>query len=280
MAVIDAHQHFWWTARRPHSWPAAAGDRLDRDFTPADLLPEMHRAGVDGTVLMQSLNDSDETQEYLDLAHTHAFIRGVVGWVPLDTPEEAEAALARLTNRRKLVGIRHLLRFEAAQDWLAHSEVTQSLQLLAERGLVFELVPVNAEQYEGMLRIAKRLPGLRLVVNHLGRPPVPEQGWEPWASFIVRAAAHPNVAIKLSAGIALIAQWRWSTSELRRYTDHVLAAFGPDRVIAASNWPVILLAGAYQEVWEGITDLLAGLSGPDRALVRGGTAERVYRLTA
>jgi L-fuconolactonase len=278
MTVIDAHQHFWWTAHRPHSWPAAAGDRLDRDFTPDDLLPQMRAAGIDGTVLMQSLNDLAETQEYLDLAHEHAFIRGVVGWIPLDTPAEAEAALARLSNRNKLVGIRHLLRFESARDWLDRADVLQSLALLAERGLVFELVPVNAEQYEGTLRIAERLPDLRLIVNHLGRPPAPEQGWEPWASFTARAAAHPNVAVKLSAGIALIAQWRWNTDQLRRYTDHVLACFGAQRVLAASNWPVILLAGDYQQVWRGITELLSDLSAADRAAVLGGTAERVYRL--
>ena len=278
MSVIDAHQHFWWTAHRPHSWPAAAGNLLDRDFTPDDLVPEMRRAGVDGTVLMQSLNDFAETQEYLELAREHAFIRGVVGWIPLDMPAKAEAALARLTNRAKLVGIRHLLRFESAQDWLDRTDVLQSLAMLAERGLVFELVPVNAEQYEATLRIAGRLPDLRLVVNHLGRPPVPEHGWETWASFIARAAAHPNVAIKLSAGIAMIALWRWDTNELRRYTDHVLACFGAQRVLAASNWPVILLAGHYQDVWGGIADLLSGLSAEERAAVLGGTAERVYRL--
>jgi L-fuconolactonase len=278
MSVIDAHQHFWWTAHRPHSWPSAAGDRLERDFTPEDLLPDMRAAGVEGTVLMQSLNDFAETQEYLDLAHEHAFIRGVVAWIPLDTPGEAEAALARLTSPGKLVGVRHLLRFESAHDWLDRGEVLQSLVLLAERGLVFELVPVNAEQYEGTLRIAERLPALRLIVNHLGRPPAPEGGWEPWASFITRAAAHPNVTIKLSAGIAMIAQWRWNTDQLRRYTDHVLACFGAHRVLAASNWPVILLAGEYQEVWRGITDLLSGLSAAERAAVLGGTAERVYGL--
>jgi L-fuconolactonase len=278
MPVIDAHQHFWWTAHRPHSWPAGAGARLERDFTPEDLLPQMRHAGVDGTVLIQSLNDLAETQEYLDLARAHAFIRGVVGWIPLDTPAEAEAALARLANREKLVGIRHLLRFEAAKDWLARDAVMQSLALLIERGLAFELVPVNPEQYEGTLAIAERLPDLRLVVDHLGRPPVPEAGWEPWASFIRDAAEHRNVAIKLSTGIAMITQWRWSTEALRRYTDHVLACFGAERVLAASNWPVILLAGEYRDVWRGITDLTSGLSPAERAAVLGGTAERVYRL--
>src|SRR5215216_1129192 len=168
MPAIDAHQHFWWTAHRPHSWPEAAGDRLDRDFTPQDLLPELNQAGIDGTVLIQSLNDFAETQEYLELARQHDFVRGVVGWIPLDNAGEAEAALDRLPHADKLIGIRHLLRFDSARDWLSRGEVLQSLALLAKRGLAFELVPVNPEQYEQTLTIAARLPGLRLIINHLG----------------------------------------------------------------------------------------------------------------
>jgi L-fucono-1,5-lactonase len=278
MTIIDAHQHFWWHARRPHSWPPSAGTRLDRDFTPEDLLPELRRAGVDGTVLIQSLNDADETGEYLDLANGLPWARGVVGWIALDQAAETQAAIERLRARGKLVGFRHLLRFEAAPDWLQHPEVLQSLALIARAGLVFELVPINPSQYAQMLAIAARLPELRLIVNHLGRPPIPEQGWEPWASFIREAADHANVAIKLSTGVAMIANWRWSTDALRRYADHAIACFGPDRVLAASNWPVILIAGEYQEAWGGITDLVAGLSAAERAAVLGGTAERLYRL--
>jgi L-fucono-1,5-lactonase len=278
MTVIDAHQHFWWHARRAHSWPPAAGSTLDRDFTPQDLEVELRRAGVDGTVLIQSLNDTEETEEYLDLADGLDWVRGVVGWIALDRAAETEAAIERLRARGKLVGFRHLLRFEAAPDWLQHPDVLRSLELIARAGLVFELVPINPSQYAQMLAIAARLPDLRLIINHLGRPPIPEQGWEPWASFMRDAAGHANVAIKLSTGVAMIAGWRWSTEALRRYVDHVIACFGPDRMLAASNWPVILIAGEYQEVWGGITELVSGLSAPERALILGGTAERVYRL--
>jgi L-fuconolactonase len=278
MTVIDAHQHFWWHARRAHSWPPAAGTILDRNFTPQDLKPELDRAGVDGTVLIQSLNDAEETQEYLDLTNGLDWVRGVVGWIPLDNAPETEAAIDLLRARGKLLGFRHLLRFEAAPDWLQQPEVLQSLALIARAGLVFELVPINPAQYAQMLAIAERLPNLQLIVNHLGRPPIPEQGWEPWGSFIRDAAAHDNIAIKLSTGLAMIADWRWSTDALRRYVDHVIACFGANRILAASNWPVILIAGEYQEVWRGITELVSGLSDADRAAILGGTAERVYRL--
>ena len=129
-----------------------------------------------------------------------------------------------------------------------------------------------------MLEVARRLPELKIVVNHLGRPPIPEQGWEPWATQIARAAEHRNMAIKLSIGLDVIMRWRWSSADIRRYSDHVLDLFGPERVMAASNWPVILLGASYEETWKGITDLVSGLSADEQRAVLGDTAQRVYGL--
>jgi L-fuconolactonase len=156
--------------------------------------------------------------------------------------------------------------------------VQDSLKRLAAQRLVFDAIPVNPRQLEAVTETARRLPDLAIVINHLGRPPVPEQGWEPWASLIARAAACPNVSIKLSAGLDIVMRWRWSTEAMRRYVDHVLDHFGPERIMAASNWPVILLGGSFVDLWRGITDLVSRLSADERAAVLGGTAERVYRL--
>jgi L-fuconolactonase len=116
------------------------------------------------------------------------------------------------------------------------------------------------------------------VLNHLGRPPLPEKGWEPWASQMVKAAAFPNISAKLSVGGDVVWRWKWSTEEIRRYSDHVMQHFGAERVMAGSNWPVVLLSGSFAEVWHGIENLLTGLSASERAAVLGGTAERVYRI--
>ena len=280
MTVIDAHHHFWRHGLRPHQWPPAAGDVLNRDFMPDDLLPELRRAGIEGTVLVQSLNDLQETEEYLDLARETPWVRGVVGWVPLDNPAETEVALESLVERGPLIGLRHLMRVEAKPDWIVQYEVIQSLALIARAGLVFELVPINPAQFENALTIAARLPQLQLVLDHLGRPPVPEQGWEPWATLIKRTADAPNVAVKLSAGMDLVLRWRWSTDMLRRYVDHVVQCFGAGRIMAASNWPVVLLAGDYEEVWGGITALVSELSERERQEILGDTAMRVYGLAA
>src|SRR5262245_43065204 len=276
--MIDSHHHFWWIGRHAYRWPEAAGDRFARDFTPDDLRPELERCGVDGTVLVQVLHEV-ETEEFLDISKQVGFVRGVVGWLPLANPAETARSIERLNARGgKLVGVRHLISNEPDPRWLIQDGVLDSLQLLAASGLAFDAIPVNAAQFESVLEVAQRLPELKIVINHLGRPPIPEQGWEPWATQIARAAEHRNVSIKLSIGLDIIMRWRWSTDAIRRYSDHALDLFSPDRVMAASNWPVILLGASYAEAWNGITELVGGLSADERRAVLGTTAKRVYGL--
>jgi L-fuconolactonase len=277
--MIDSHHHFWWHRRHSYSWPEGVGDRFARDFTPDDLRPELARCGIKGTVLIQVLHQVEgETEEFLDLSQEVGFVRGVVGWVPLADPDAAARALDRLRGRGKLVGVRHLISYEPDPRWLLQQPVLESLELLAAAGIVFDGIPLNAPQFESVLEVAGRLPQLKIVVNHLGRPPLPEQGWEPWATLAARASEHRNMAMKLSIGLDVALRWRWSTDPVRRYSDHVLDLFGSNRVMAASNWPVILLGASYEEAWNGITALVDGLSAAERHAVLGGTAERIYGL--
>jgi len=277
--VIDSHHHFWWRSRHTYSWPDQVSDRLARDFTPDDLRPELHRCGIKGTVLVQVLHQvGGETEECLDLSNQVEFVRGVVGWLPLADPDATAGALERLRSRGKLVGVRHLISNEPDPRWLLQDGVVESQKLLAAAGLAFDAIPVNAAQFESVLELAERLPELKIVINHLGRPPLPERGWEPWATQVARAAEHRNVCIKLSVGLDIIMRWRWSTDELRRYSDHVLDLFTSNRVMAASNWPVILLGATYAQTWQGISDLVAALPVGERHAIMGGTAERIYGL--
>jgi L-fuconolactonase len=276
--MIDAHHHFWWIGRHAYTWPAQAGERLAGDFTPDDLRPELARCGIKGTVLVQVLPQLGETEECLDICNEVDFVRGVVGWLPLADPDTASRALERLRARGKFVGVRHLISNEPDPRWLLQERVVESLKLLAAAGLAFDAIPINAAQFESVLDLADRLPELKVVINHLGRPPLPERGWEPWATQVARAAEHRNVSIKLSIGLDIIMRWRWSTDEIRRYSDHVLDLFSSNRVMAASNWPVILLGASYAQTWQGSADLVSALSPGERHAVMGGTAERVYGL--
>jgi L-fuconolactonase len=278
MTVIDSHHHFWWTRRRPHKFPASFGTSLARDFTPEDLMSEMRRAHIDGTILVQSLNSFEETLEYVELAHQYDFIRGVVGWVPMENPAACAKALTQLTPHRKFSGVRHLNNFEPDPNWFQVPGVDESIGLLAGADLVLEAIPNTQAQRESFLKVSERHPGMRLNLNHLGRPPLPENGWEPWASQMTRAAQNPNMSVKLSIGGDIASQWKWNTDEIRRYADHVLELFGPERVMVASNWPVAMLSGCFAKVWSGIEDLLGTLSDKEFDAVMGGTAEKIYRL--
>jgi L-fuconolactonase len=278
--MIDAHHHFWWHERHAYTWPKEVGDRFARDFTPDDLRPELDRCGIKGTVLVQVLHQvGGETEECLDLSQKVGFVRGVVGWLPLADPGATAQAIVRLRSRGgKLVGVRHLISNEPDPGWLLQPGVVESLRLVADAGLAFDAIPINTAQFESVLEIARTLPELKIVLNHLGRPPIPEEGWEPWATLIARAAEHRNVSIKLSIGLDVIMRWRWSTDAIRRYSDHALDLFSAHRVMAASNWPVILLGASYQECWEGITALVDGLAADEKRAVLGDTAIRVYGL--
>ena len=279
MSVIDSHHHFWWTRRRPHKFPPSFGTSLARDFTPEDLMPEMRRAHIDGTVLVQSLNSLDETLEYIELAHQYDFVRGVVGWVPMENPAACAKALAQLTPHKKFAGVRHLNNFEPDPNWFQLPGVNESIGLLAKAKLVLEAIPNTPEQRESFLKVSERYPDIKLNLNHLGRPPVPEKGWEPWASQMARAAQNPNISVKLSIGGDVASQWKWNTDEIHRYSDHVLELFGADRVMIASNWPVVLLSGCFAKVWGGIDDLIGDLSSRERDAVMGGSVEKIYGLS-
>ena len=279
MPIIDAHQHFWWHGRRTHVWPEAVGTQLDRDFTPADLRQELDTAGIDGSVLIQSLNDLDETREYLQIAKENAFVRGVVGWVPLDEPAG---------DGRRARGVRrHAARRRAAISSASRPRAPGSLSRRCWSRCACwphsvspsSPCPINAEQFAHLLDIAERLPDLRLIIDHLGRPPVPEGGWEPVGRD--DHAGRPGCrTCRSSSRPASTSSCAGSGRRTNCAAIPItsLRSFGARRVMAASNWPVLLISASYQHAWSGIVSLLSGCSEAERAEILGGTAARVYRL--
>ncbi|GAB3417625.1 amidohydrolase family protein [Flindersiella endophytica] len=261
--TIDAHQHFL---------PV---------FQPAVLAPELERAGVAGTVLIQSVDTAEENVRLLEYAAEAAFVRGVVAWLPLSDPEAAYAELERLPTP-PVVGVRCLIGRSSA-DWLVSTDVLDVFHELATRGLAWDVVAVTERQVSHVCHVAAAVPGLRIVVDHLARPPVESAGWEPWAGWVQRLAAHPNIALKVSIGIDALTAWaRWNPKPLAAYVNWAESCFGSDRLLLASNWPVVLLRRTYLEAWEDLTNALrrAGLDDAALADARGGTARRWYRLAA
>lgn len=275
---VDAHQHFW--NLREVDYPRLGGpdyEAIRRSFGPADLEPLLRRSGIGHCVTVQAANSFADTDAMLAHADRHAWIAGVVGWVPLLDPVAASDALQRYGRHPAFRGVRHLVHDEPDPDWLLRPAVRESLALMAERGLVFEIPAVFPRHLVHVPRLASELPGLMIVIDHLGKPPIAAGSLEPWAGELARAAVHPNVYAKVS-GLNTVAPANWSAEDLRPFVDVAIDAFGPDRLMFGSDWPVCLMAGDYQRVWSETVRALASVSAMERYALLGGTAAGVYRL--
>jgi L-fuconolactonase len=282
---VDAHTHVWELTRRPQPWidPQTMAV-LHSDHTLTDLRSELQGADVHGAVLVQVLNDSDETDDYLWLG-TEPMIRGVVGWADL-LSSEVETRLDALSNHpsgSRLVGIRHQALAEPdPAGWLQRVAEGRALAALARRGLTFDLM-FRPEHLSVVHDVTRRHAATTFVLNHAGKVPV-ATGWrsaesERWAAAITELATSDNLVCKLSGLTTMAHLDRWTVADLRPFVDHLLDRFGPDRLMFGSDWPVSLRAGTYQITVDAVGELLAALTAPERAAVLGGTAVRTYTLS-
>ncbi|MFE3031709.1 amidohydrolase family protein [Streptomyces canus] len=275
MTVVDAHHHVWDLSVRDQDW-IAPGSPLRRTFTMADLAPQARAAGVDRTVLVQTVTVPEETPEFLALAAGHELIAGVVGWTDLTRPDVTDelARLRELPGGSYLKGIRHQVQGEPDPEWLLRADVRRGLTAVADAGLVYDLV-VLPHQLRACVKAADSLPHLTFVLDHLGKPPVASGVLEPWASAVRTLAALPNTVCKLSGLVTEADLATWTTDDLRPYADTVLDAFGPDRLMFGSDWPVCTLAATYGEVLDTARQLIGA---QDSGQIFERTAVRVYDL--
>ncbi|MEV5961238.1 amidohydrolase family protein [Kribbella sp. NPDC051952] len=269
MTVIDAHHHFWRVAAQDQPWRDDRHDAIARDYAPADLATELAAAGVDQTVLIQSVDESVENDRLLQYAEEAPYVGAVVGWLPLQDPAAARAEWKRVGGAFQ--GVRCLVGREPL-DWLDPELFAE----LAAAGVSWDVVPVTAEQTDAVIKLAQSVPGLRIVVDHLGRPPIDSDGWDPWAGRLAQLAASPQVALKVSLGIDLLTALPAWPDHLDRYVSWAAECFGSDRLMIASNWPVVLLTASYQEAWSALRSVVER-TVDDPAAVLGGTAARYYR---
>lgn len=275
--TVDAHHHVWDLSVRDQDW--ITGDELlplRRNFTMADLAPEARAAGVDRTVLVQTVTAADETPELLALAAAHELIGAVVGWTDLTRPDVGDelARLRELPGGGYLRSIRHQVQGEPDPEWLLRPDVRRGLAAVADAGLVYDLV-VLPHQLPACATAATDHPDLTFVLDHLGKPPIASGALEPWASAVRNLAALPNTVCKLSGMVTEADPRSWTVDDLRPYADIVLTAFGPDRLMFGSDWPVCTLAATYSEVLSSAQELT---DAADRSRIFEGTATRVYDL--
>ena len=281
--VVDAHQHFWIYGTHQTSWmevPPYAGDSafqpLRRSFQPDDLMPELKAAGVRCTVTVEAADGPAENDALLANARNHDWIAGVVGWAPLAHLSDLERTLDARAGNPALVGIRHLVNVEPDPDWIVRPDVLKGLRVLEGRGLTFDYVAILPRHLEHVPLVARHVPGLRIVIDHLGKPPIAAGRFEPWSSLLGRAAEMPNVFAKVS-GLDTGAD-DWAAADIAPYIDRALEVFGPERLMFGSDWPVANLRGGYSKVWRETNLALAHLSPDERDWILGGTAAMFYRL--
>lgn len=283
--VIDAHHHVWDLTVRDQDWitdPELAPIR--RNFALDELAPRARGAGVTATVVVQTVTVPEETPELLALADGSGLVAGVVGWTDLTAPDIADrlAALRELPGGDRLVGIRHQVQGEPDPAWLLRPDVARGLAAVAAAGLAYDLV-VLPHQLPACARAAAAHPELTFVLDHLGKPPIATGDLTPWAADLRALAALPNTVGKLSGLVTEAAPdtWKtatWKTADLRPYTETALDAFGPDRLMFGSDWPVCTLAASYGQVMAVAGEVTEELSSAERDAVFRGTAARVYGL--
>jgi L-fuconolactonase len=277
--TIDAHQHFWQLSQPfDYRWlDAPTHAPIRRDYLPEHLEPLIRQVGVDRTVFVQTQHNLDENRWVLGLAERHPFIAGVVGWIDLASPD-CERQLLEFKAHPKFVGVRHVTQDEPDDDFIVRPDVLRGLKVLQKHGVPFDLL-FYVKHLRHAATLAKQLPDLPMVIDHLAKPRIREQVLDDWMPYFRAAAAFPNVFCKLS-GMVTEADWsRWTAADLRPYVQMALASFGPDRLMFGSDWPVCELAASYAQVYNALLEALGPLSESERAAIFGGTAIRFYRLT-
>ncbi|MEE6262768.1 amidohydrolase family protein [Plantactinospora sonchi] len=278
--IVDAHHHLWVRSRHPQPWidPVTMA-AIDADFEPVDLAPLARAAGVTATVVVQSIASPAETVDLLGVAADDSLIHGVVGWVDL-TADDVADRIDRLRAARggdRLVGIRHLVQDECDPAYLDRPDVRRGIAAVGAAGLVFDLL-VRQHQLPMATRLARDLPTVRFVLDHLGKPALGSPELADWTRNLRTLATSPNTTAKLSGLVTEVRRPYWVPEDLRPPVDDALDAFGPDRLMFGSDWPVCLLAASYQRWVAALAELLGDLGAADRSLIWEHTARRVYRL--
>lgn len=277
--IIDAHQHVWDPARARYDWLGPELAPIDQAMTFAQLRPSLGRAGVDATVLVQSADNDEDTALMLEVAQANPEIAAVVAYAPLEQPAQVAAHIESFRGNSLIVGVRNLIHTLPDPEWLLRPDVDEGLGLLEDAGLSFDLVAVLPEHLALVPTLVERHPRLRIVIDHLAKPPIGLADREPWWSLIERAAESPTVYAKVSGLYSAAGEsGSWTPDTVRPALHRALELFSCDRLMYGGDWPISVLSGGYDRVWDGLSELFSELSAADRARILGATAIEFYRI--
>jgi L-fuconolactonase len=275
--TVDAHFHVWDPQARKHAW-LSGEDALRRPFSIARFTELAAHNGVEQAVLVQVLNDLDETYEFLAVASRNPIVAGVIGWVDLEAPDLPDVieALREAVGGERLVGIRHLVEAEPDPAYLERPTVVRGLHSVADAGLVFDLL-VRPLQLPSALQAIRSVENLLAVLDHGGKPTIAHPG-RAWSKLVAGLAKTKRVACKFS-GLVSEAGPAWTEAAIRPVVDELLEVFGADQLMFGSDWPVCTLVAAYPDVCNLLTSCIHELSTGEQDAIRRGTATAVYGLT-
>jgi L-fuconolactonase len=269
---VDAHQHFWRRDRGDYTWLTPALTPIYRDYLPADLAPQLAPACVGKTILVQAAATVAETRFMLELAHAHAFIAGVVGWVDFESADAPEI-IATLSQDPGLVGLRPMIQDIPDTEWMLREQLEPAFEAMIDHGLVFDAL-VKPPHIPALLELAGRYPELAMVLDHGAKPPVASGDVSEWKHGVATLARETHMICKLSGLVTEAGSA--DPSVLADCVNHLLESFGPSRLMWGSDWPVCELVCSYSD-WRSASDqLLAKLSDADRELINAETARATY----
>ena len=272
---IDSHQHFWKFDPIRDAWIDASMEKIARDFLPEDLKPLLDQSKIDGCVAVQADQSETETEFLLDFAGRYGFVKGVVGWVDLRSPQLSER-LEHYCNNSFFKGVRHIVQAEK-DGFMLQESFLKGIQQLKDFNLTYDIL-IFPHQLEEAVALVKKNPEQAFVLDHIAKPYIKDKKIDQWAKHINQLAAHQNVNCKLS-GLLTEADWNhWQEEDFTAYLTVIMEAFGTDRLMYGSDWPVCLLAGSYPHVVRIVENFISSLSTDDQKKIMGQNAHHFYNL--
>ncbi len=260
--ILDAHHHLWHFNSEDYGWMDDSMSILRQSYLPADLEADLQRAGVSGTVVVQARQSLDETRWLLEMAEQYPFIKGVVGWVDLRS-EQLGKQLDEFAANPKLVGVRHVIQDEADDDFMLRPEFVRGMELLGSYSLTYDLL-LFPKHLKLAVELVSMFPKQKFVLDHISKPLIKSGHMHPWREDLAALAAHNNAWCKISGMVTEADLENWKYEDFVPYLDTVVEAFGIDRVMIGSDWPVCLLAGEYQEILDIPKEYFKDYPSPER----------------
>ena len=260
--IIDTHIHVWDLQRAEYPWLQNDTSILNQTWRIEQLNRYRESTGVGNGVLVQASGNIEDTELMMETAHQTSWINGVVAWLPLmDTAATAGLLEKKYLKEKYFKGVRHQIHDEPDTRWLLQPAVIDSLKILAEKNIPYDVVAVLPQHIETALQVAEKVPGLRMVFDHLSQPPIKsKEQFGVWGDLMKVASQHKNFYAKISGLGTTSGNWHhWSAEDVKPYIAFVLEHFGTDHCFCGGDWPVSQLAGSYTKVWEVYTTVVNSL---------------------